>query len=157
MPRLLTFALSAILLAGCGGEDRPKPARVLTEPVQEAVSTVGDITVRANVIRTSQLNEAMARQYGIERSERRVMLLVAVRKGPEGQDTAVPATIVAKVSRLTGGGEPIAMREQRVGELLDYVGTLEIAPPETLRFDLDIVREGGARSSMQFTRDFLPE
>ena len=48
------------------------------------------------------------------------------------------------------------MRELRSGDLLDYVGTVEIAMPDTLRFDLTIVREGGATSTMQFSREFYP-
>ena len=36
------------------------------------------------------------------------------------------------------------MRELRSGDLLDYIGTIEIAPPDTVRFDLNIVRENGA-------------
>ena len=40
--------------------------------------------------------------------------------------------------------------------LLDYVGSVEITPPDTLRFDVNIVRENGASSRMQFNRDFYP-
>ena len=139
-------------LAGCDG-DAPKPARIDDAP-QEAVSRIGDVTVRANVLPTLALSEAVAKQYGIAREEGRVMLLVSVRQGPEGRDTALPATIEAKVSNLQGQHRGVDMRELRTGDYVDYVGTAAVTPPDTLRFELEIVRENGARSTMTFSREF---
>ena len=158
----LAHLLLAALLPGCFlllsacGDDAPKPAKRIDTP-QEAVTRIGDVTIRANVVPTASLNEGVARGYGIARSEGTLLLLVAVRKGPDGQDIALPATIQAAVVNLQGQRRDIAMRELRTGELVDYVGTVDVAPPETLTFDLKIVPEGGATSSLQFTRDFLPE
>lgn len=150
----------ALTLAGCGG-DAPKPARIIETP-QEAVSRSGDVTVRANVIRTDLLNEAMARGYGIARDEGTVLLMVSVRRGPDGQDVSIPAKIDATVADLQGRRRTIALRELRTEvpgasppqALIDHVGTTEVAAPDTLRFDLRIEREDGARSTMQFTREF---
>ena len=85
-----------------------------------------------------------------------MLLLVALRQGPQAQETSLPAQVTATVTDLRGRTQPVAMRELRSGELLDYVGVVEVAPPDTLRFDLVIVREGGARSTLQFTRDVYP-
>jgi hypothetical protein len=85
------------------------------------------------------------------------MLLVGVRKGPEAQEVALPATVTAVATDLSGRRHAVGLRELRSGDLLDYVGTLKISPPDTLRFDVTIVREGGAQSQMQFTREFLPQ
>ena len=52
--------------------------------------------------------------------------------------------------------QPLELREVRSGDLVDYVGIARVSPPDTLRFDLDIRREGGATSTMQFTRDIFP-
>jgi hypothetical protein len=49
------------------------------------------------------------------------------------------------------------MRELRSEGYVDYIGTAEVAPPDTLRFELEVVREDGARSTMQFSRDFVPQ
>lgn len=157
-----TLVIACMLgLAGCG-EDAPKPARIIESP-QEAISRHGDVTVRANVVRTDLLNEAMARGYGIARDEGTVLLMVSVRRGPDGQDVAIPAKIDASVTDLQGRRRTLALRELRTEVpgaspaqmLIDHVGTLEVAAPDTLRFDLSIEREGGARSTMQFTREFL--
>jgi hypothetical protein len=159
MPRRLPLTVCALLcltlvLAGCGG-DRPKVAKRLDTP-QEAVSRIGDVTIRANLVPTASLNEAVARSYGIERGDRRLMLLVSVRKGPDGQDISLPATISATVADLHGRRQDMAMREVRTSEFLDYVGVTDVSPPDTLTFDLTVVREGGAASTMRFSRDFAP-
>lgn len=154
-PGLAAGLLAA--LAGCGGSAPPPAAAVPAAPAQQqAVSRIGDVTIRANVLQTSMLNAAVAQRYGIERADNRVMLLVGVRRGPDAQQSSLPARITATVTDLRGRSHQIEMRELRSGELLDYVGTIEVSLPDTLRFDLQIVRENGASSTMQFTRDFYP-
>ena len=157
--RQLPFALLAMCcafaIAACGN-DAPAPASPVASAQQEAVSRVGDVTIRATALPTAALAAEVAERYGIARDDRSVMLLVGVRQGPEGQDSAVPATITATVTRLGGQPQTIALRELRSGDLLDYVGTVDTSLPDTLRFDLIIVREGGARSTMQFSREFHP-
>ncbi len=153
-PQIAAALIIVALSAGCGGG--PKPAKLADAP-QEAISRVGDVTVRANLLPTLNLSEAVAKQYGIAREDDRMMLLVSVRQGPDGQDIALPATIEAQATNLQGQRRGIEMRELRAGEYVDYVGTVGISPPDTLRFDLKIEREGGARSTMTFSRDFAKE
>ena len=76
--------------------------------------------------------------------------------GAEAQEVALPATVTAVATDLGGRRHAIALREVHSGDLLDYVGTLSVSPPDTLRFDVTVVREGGASSQMQFTREFHP-
>lgn len=152
-PLIVSVLLCAALI-GCG-DDAPKPAKRLDAP-QEAVSRIGDVTIRANLVPTAGLNEGVARSYGIERGDRRLMLLVSVRQGAEAQETALPATITATVANLHGQRQTMAMREIRADGYVDYVGATEVSPPDTLTFDLTIVREGGATSTMTFSRDFAP-
>ena len=78
------------------------------------------------------------------------LVLVAV------HETALPAQITATATDLRGQRQDIVLRELRAGDLLDYVGTVQTTLPETLRFDVKIVREGGAASTMQFSREFYP-
>lgn len=153
--RLLTALLPLALIA-CGGGGAPPPSSDGSDTAQEAVSRIGDVTIRATAVPTTTLSEQVATQYGITRADNTVMLLIGVRQGSDAQEVALPARITATVSDLRGRRQDIAMRELRSGELLDYVGTVEVSPPETLRFDLTVVRDGGASSTMQFTRDFYP-
>ena len=58
--------------------------------------------------------------------------------------------------RLRGTPERITLRQISVDGLVDRVGTVEIAPPESLRFDL-VIRYGTSTSTMQISRDFFPQ
>jgi hypothetical protein len=144
----------ALWLGGCGG-DAPKPAAP-AQP-QEATAQIGDASVRASLVRTDVLNEAVAKRYGIARSENTVLLLVGVRRGGAGSEVAVPARIRATVARLPQPPTPLTLREQRAGEWLDYVGTVEIDPPETVQFALDVSLEDGGSTTLRFSRDFRDE
>ena len=144
-----------LLLAACGGSQAPAPAAAAGGS-GEATETVGDVSIRASAMQTSALNDAVAQQYGIARDTKTVMLLVAVRKGNGASETSLPAKVTASAAGLSGGKQDIAMRELRTGELLDYIGTVETSLPETLRFEVTVVREDGASSALKFNREFYP-
>jgi Domain of unknown function (DUF4426) len=155
---LAPMAIALLLTGGCGGSaPTPKPAVDATASQQEAISRIGDVTIRASAVPTAMLSAEVASRYGIARDDRTVMLLVGVRQGPEARETALPAQITATATNLSGQRQDVVMRELHSDDLLDYVGTARIAPPDTLRFELNIVREGGARSTMQFSREFYPQ
>jgi Domain of unknown function (DUF4426) len=152
------LCLLFLTLCACQPSDPPASAASVTASAgaEDAVARVGDVTMHASVMQTSSLDDGVAKDYGIVRSENTVLLLIAVRKGADAKDTALPATITATATDLAGRIHPIAMRELRTGSLLDYVGTVETGLPDTLRFDVAIVRENGERSDMQFNREFFP-
>lgn len=142
-------------LAGCGGSP-PPPASGQAQAQQEAIMQMGDILVRANAISTSNLGEAVARQYGIERDERTVMLLVGVRRDGDSGETALPARVTAVAADLLGKRQELVMREVRNGEFIDYVGTARVIAPDTLRFNVEATPEGGSPMQLRFNRDFFP-
>lgn len=143
-------------MTACGGTTAPAPSEAASAQ-GDAITRVGDISVRASSIQTSMLNATVARQYGITRDGNTILLLVAVRQGPEVDEASLPAQITASVTDLRGNRQDIAMREVRTGDLLDYVGTVETALPETLRFDVKTVRDGKAIATLQFNREFYPQ
>ena len=109
----------------------------------------GNVLVRANAVRAASLGEAVARQYGIERDDGAVMLLVGVRRDGDGGVTAV-------ASDLLGKRQQLEMREVRNGEFIDYVGTARVIAPDTLHFDVQVVPTGGTAMELRFNRDFFP-
>lgn len=154
---LVPALLIAVGLAACGGGAPPAPSPgTPSNTSQEAVTRVGDVTIRATAVPTASLSEPVATQYGIARADNTVMLLVGVRQGSDAQERSLPAGIMATATDLRGRKHVIDMRELRSGDLLDYVGTIEVSPPDTVRFDVQVTREGGATSQMQFSRDFYP-
>src|SRR6185312_12562033 len=66
----------------------------------------GDYVVHDIAIATTQLQAAIAKQYGIERSERRGLLNVAIEK--RDGTHMINADVRAEVSDLTGHKQPIA-------------------------------------------------
>lgn len=151
---LMAIVIATGLLAGCGGgPSAPVPAATLADS-QDTTVQIGDITARATVMRTSMLGTEVAGKYGIKRAENQLMLLVGLRRGDEGAEVSVPATIVATASDLRGGRSTIELRELHSGDLLDYVGTVPVTLPDTLKFELDITLDDGSRTTMQLTRDF---
>ncbi|MFS8064569.1 MAG: DUF4426 domain-containing protein [Luteimonas sp.] len=158
---LVLFTL-LLALTACSNPAPPKAdastsASASGEGTQaDAVTRIGDVSIRASVIQTSMLNEPVAREYGITRDPKTVLLLVAVRQGPDATATALPASITATATDLRGGTQDIAMRELKSGDLVDYIGTVGTTLPDTLRFDITVVRAGGATSTMQLQREFYP-
>jgi hypothetical protein len=151
------IAISCAFALACCGGNAPQPVASTPFAAQaEAVVRVGEATVRATAMQTSMLSPEVATRYGISRDDRTVMLLVGVRQGSDAQETALPATITATATNLSGQKQQIVLRELRSGDLLDYIGTVETSLPDTLRFDVEIVREGAMHSTMQFSREFYP-
>ena len=155
---LLLLALVACSNPAPPNTDAATSASASSEGAQaDAITRIGDVSIRASVIQTSMLNEPVAREYGITRDPKTVLLLVAVRQGPDATATALPASITATATDLRGGKQDIAMRELKSGDLVDYIGTVGTTLPDTLRFDITVVRAGGATSTMQLQREFYPQ
>lgn len=153
---LLATLLVASALAGCtntppGGTSAPSPAPRATT-VQ-----AGEVTIRANAMQTSSLGTAVASQYGIPRDDNQVMLLVGLRRGTAGGEVSVPAQVTVTVTDLRGQRRSMPMRELRSGDLVDYVGTVEVSLPDTLNFDVGLVLPDGTTSALQFDREFFPQ
>ncbi|MDQ3286848.1 MAG: DUF4426 domain-containing protein [Pseudomonadota bacterium] len=127
-----------------------------SEAPPEAITRSGDLTIRASAVPTSALGDAVARRYGIRSSEETILLLVGLRRGPDANETSVPAEVSVTVTDLSGQRQDVPMRELRSGELLDYVGTVDISGPDTLRFDVRTVRGNGEVDTLQFAREFHP-
>jgi hypothetical protein len=162
MKRSVFFSglLLGSLLAGCGGSAPPPAtadARGGASRQGDVVERIGDVEIRASVVQTSALPDSVARQYGIERDAKTLLLLVAVRQGPLASAIALPARVTAKVTDLRGGQQEIPMRELRAGTLVDSVGTTRTTLPDTLRFDLTVAVDAMAPVRMRFEREFYPQ
>lgn len=158
--RAFAGTLAAIVAGAClalsacgGGTPTPRPAQAAPAPAELAE---GDLRIRASAVPTMQLPEDVARGYGIQRAEHRILLLVALRRTRAGDETGLAGRVQAQATDLQGRTQAIALRELRTGELVDYAGTLEVAPPETLRFEVTAAPAGERPRRLEFVREFYP-
>src|SRR5690349_4874078 len=92
-------ALLLVVLSACSGGSAPTAAQPAPPPAE---LIEGDLRIIATIVPTTALPEKVTRGYGIARGEDVWMLLVAVRRGPEGKDTSVPAKVDASARDLQG-------------------------------------------------------
>lgn len=156
--RLLPSASLVLLLAACQGDTAPAVAPPASSGTQsaEAESTINGTTVHVNIVQTSQLPDPVMRQYGIARSPRTILLLVNLRNVGSAPAPAISASVTDLQEHTT----PVALRELQVAPsepgTVDYVGTVEVTLPDTLRFTV-VATRGGATSTVRVSRDFYPQ
>jgi len=157
--RFLLLACLALPMVGCQG-DRASTPPATAAPSQgqsaEAESSIDGSTVHVSVVQTSQLPESVAREYGLDRSPRTILLLVNIR---DIGHTPAPG-ISANVTDLLQHTTPVSLRAaqgaQTDADTVDYVGTVETTLPDTLRFTV-VAKRGGATATVEVSRDFYPQ
>ncbi len=112
--------------------------------------------VHFNALVTTSLDAAMARQYGIERSARRGMVVLAVHApAAAGETRAVAAQVSGEAVNLTGRRVPIAFREI-AGSDVSYIGLFDLDGVDTWTFHLSIRPQGATRSfPVRFNRNLV--
>ena len=151
----------AMLLVACGGSG-PQPATAQSAVPRHETVRVGDVTVRANTLRTADLDAQVAQRYGIARDPGTVLLLVGVRRGEGAGETPIPARVTATVTDLRGQRHALDVRELHGNDpsgatVLDYFAVVETAPPDTLRFAIDVAWEGGPGTTLRVEHELRPE
>ncbi len=124
-------------------------------PTSAQQHETADHSILYSVLPTDQLNAEVARRYGIERSDRRGLLTVIVRrKDTAAGDPAVAARITGTVQNLLGEPQTLRFEEVRGEDTVDYLATFPLRRPDTLRFALDVTPAGGKAETVQFQREF---
>lgn len=155
------MAAALSLLTACDG-DRPRPATTQAPVPRHETVRVGDVTVRANTLRTFDLDAQVAERYGIARDPGTVLLLVGVRRGEGAGETPIPARVTARVTDLRGQRHTLDMRELHGNDpsgatVLDYFAVVETSPPDTLRFDIDVGWAGGRGATLRVDHELRPD
>jgi len=150
---LVVLPLVASLLAGCG-EQAPRVVEGQPAAPRHATVHVGEVTIRANALRTSALDAGVAARYGIPRADDTVLLLVGVRRGDGAAEVPMAAQVRATVTDLRGQRRPVEIRELHGNEpsgetVLDYFGTVQATPPETLRFEISVDWPGSKGATLR--------
>lgn len=128
------------------------PAGVRAEQFKD----FGEYIVHYNTINTSFLSARVAREYGIQRSDRRAMLNLTVqKKTADNQTKAVRAQVDGTATNLTGQLRQLNLRAVEDGEAVYYIGEFGIENEEVLNFHIDLKPEGAAQPlSLEFREQF---
>lgn len=121
----------------------------------EQFKDFGEYRVHYNTINTSFLSAQVAREYGIQRSDRRAMLSLTVQR-KEGEKTVpIKADIEAQATNLTGQLRQVSLRAVEDGEAIYYIGEFGIENEEVLNFQVDLKPQGASDAiSLQFREQF---
>jgi hypothetical protein len=147
----------AFAFAGCGNHASSSTATAAATAgtvVNAATAISNGITLRASVVETADLQESVARGYGIAREPNQALLLLAVRNA-QG-DNATPVSLQATVSDLKGGTRPLPLREIRAGDFVDRIGLVPVSAPDTLTFEVRAQLAPGSSSTVRLSREFYP-
>jgi len=141
-----------LLLAACG-DAGPEPVQPVPPPVA-TVELEGPLRVHYNLLPTLALGEAVAREYGVERSDGTALLVLALRRPTaDGDETMAEGQVDAEVVDLSGRRQAVALRPVATGDYTDHVGTVKIGPRDTLRVEV-VVAADGRRQRFDFQRSF---
>lgn len=157
LPLALCFAFA---LVACGHDASSAATATATATItpgdasSDATATSNGITLRANVVETADLQESVARGYGIAREPNQALLLLAVRNA--NGDNATPVSLQATVSDLRHGARPLPLQEIRAGDFVDRIGLVPVAAPDTLTFEVRAQLTPGSTSTVRVSRDFYP-
>lgn len=108
-----------------------------------------------NIFPTSTLPEAMARAYGITRSDTRIMLNVTVQRQTEDGVEPATARIRAQAVNLNGQLRRFPMREITEETAIYYIGAIGVSENETLDFEIEVAPEDEREfETISFRRSF---
>jgi len=150
----LGAALAGVLplLAACSGGQAPQAAQFVP-PAPSVAVLDGPLRARYTLVPTLSLDPAVARGYGIERSEGKALLLVALRNEDDAGETAAEGQVQAEARDLSGRRQPVAMRPIRSGGYVDHVGLVEVSERDVVRVEVRATVDGRSHR-FDFQRNF---
>ena len=101
-----------------------------------AVRDAGDYAIHYNAMPSNRLDPEVAERHGLERSEERCVVTVAVIEKRSGNP--VEATLMASATREDGRMHHLDMRKIMDEGGVYYVGEVPLTPPASVEFTLEI-------------------
>ena len=151
--RLPMLLLLPFALAAC---DRGQPVRVAAPMASTSqAASVGGATLQASTVALADLNATVAARYGLAAGDDGLLLLVTVRDADGNALAPGDLAVQATAAVLPDPPAPLALREIRTGELVDYIGVVRAKAPASVQFRLSATR-GGSRAEMTTTADVQP-
>lgn len=149
--RALCFAGIALLATACGQapSDAADAQAAAQNAAMPAQTMLGDAEVMASVVPAAHTGAAVAKRYAIEPARDRALVLVSVQRG----DVSVPVQITGEARDLRGVRQTLAFDAVDLDGRVEHVAVARVSGPDTLRLDLQITAEDGARATLRFNRD----
>lgn len=153
---LATLLLATSALTGCS--EQPERRAMPAQALDETFKNFGNYEVHFNALRTDELTQDIARAYGIQRSNNRVMLNVTVlrKEAEHAPRKPVEAAVAVDAYNLNGQLKDIQMRRVSEGEAIYSIGEVSISGTEILVFDINVIPEGmSAPFNVKLKREFV--
>ena len=115
----------------------------------------GNYTVYYSALSTDMLTPDVARAYGLVRSSHQGLLNIAIKRGADGEGSAVTGTVRGSAVNLSGQRVPVEFHEVKDGEAIYYLGTFPVSGSDTMRFELTVAPQGDAAHRLSFSRDYV--
>jgi uncharacterized protein DUF4426 len=147
----ISSALTALLLTACSGAEPPRAADIVAPA--ETTAAFGDLRVHYNALSTLSLNDAVAREYAVEKDAGTGMLVIALRQWANGQEIPADGEVSAIAYDLQGARQQIAFKAVKTGAYTDHIGTFDIHPRDSYRFEVAL-KANGRSETVKFQRNF---
>lgn len=122
----------------------------------EQMKRFGDVEVHYNAMSTDELIPEVARKYGVQRSRNRGLATISVlQRDAQGANKPIKAKVDARIKMLTGQAVDVDLREVADGQAVYYLGDFRVAPPVTLRFEIDVRVPGKPPMRFDFSQEFF--
>ena len=149
--KYFSLCLSILLLAACSAAENPRAAEFVPPAVSSA--DFGDLRVHYNALPTLSLNDAVAREYGVDKDAGSAMLVIALRRVENGEEVAAEGEVSAEASDLQGARQHIEFSAVKTGEYTDHIGVFAIHARDSYRFEVTI-KSDGRTEKVKFQRNF---
>jgi len=158
--RTLACLILATGLAAC----EPSGPNVVTTlddvlPATESTKDFGEYVLFFNALKTDQLSQDIASEYGIVRSKSRSLLNVSIhRKLDGGRTEAVTGAVSASAINLNGQLMTMTLREIREDTAIYYIGELAVTDGEVLIYTIDATPTNDSSVfTVRFKKQFFVE
>lgn len=152
VPRLALAGLLVVaLLGGCSAGEQPRAAE-LVAPAQSSTD-FGDLRVHYNALPSTSMGEAMSRLYGVQRDPGTALVLVAVRRVQDGEETGVAGEVDGVAFDLQGRRLPLSFQAIEVAGYTDHYAVMPVNARDSYRFEVQ-VRMDGRTHLVKFQRNF---
>lgn len=151
MMKRISLLILPLLLAACSAGEKPRAAEFV--PPAESTADFGDLRVHYNALPTLSLNDAVAREYGVAKDVKSAMVVIALRRVVNGEETGAEGRVSADAYDLQGQRQRIDFSTVKTGEYTDHIGTFTLHARDSYRFEVK-VEAAGRREVVKFQRNF---